>query len=33
MANAGDPSKADSQFYITLAAKKTLDGKYACSVR
>ena len=29
MANAGDPAKADSQFYITLAAKKTLDGKYA----
>lgn len=29
MAHAGDPAKADSQFYITLAAKKALDGKYA----
>ncbi len=29
MAHAGDPTKADSQFYITLAPKKTLDGKYA----
>jgi cyclophilin family peptidyl-prolyl cis-trans isomerase len=29
MAHAGDPTKADSQFYITLATKKTLDGKYA----
>ena len=29
MAHAGDPAKADSQFYITLAPKKTLDGKYA----
>ena len=29
MAHAGDPAKADSQFYITLAAKKSLDGKYA----
>ena len=29
MAHAGDPAKADSQFYITLAAKKNLDGKYA----
>ena len=29
MAHSGDPAKADSQFYITLAAKKNLDGKYA----
>ena len=29
MAHAGDPAKADSQFYITLAPKKALDGKYA----
>jgi len=29
MAHAGDPAKADSQFYISLAAKKSLDGKYA----
>jgi peptidylprolyl isomerase len=29
MAHAGDPTRADSQFYITLAAKKNLDGKYA----
>ena len=29
MAHAGDPTKADSQFYISLAPKKTLDGKYA----
>jgi cyclophilin family peptidyl-prolyl cis-trans isomerase len=29
MAHAGDPLKADSQFYITLAPKKNLDGKYA----
>lgn len=29
MAHSGDPAKADSQFYITLAAKKSLDGKYA----
>ena len=29
MAHAGDPAKADSQFFITLAAKKSLDGKYA----
>ena len=29
MAHAGDAAKADSQFFITLAAKKSLDGKYA----
>lgn len=29
MAHAGNPAKADSQFYITLGPKKTLDGKYA----
>ncbi len=29
MAHAGDPMMADSQFYITLGAKKSLDGKYA----
>jgi cyclophilin family peptidyl-prolyl cis-trans isomerase len=29
MAHAGDPTKADSQFYITLTPKKSLDGKYA----
>lgn len=29
MAHAGDPTKADSQFYITLSPRKTLDGKYA----
>ncbi len=29
MAHAGDPTKADSQFYITLSPRKNLDGKYA----
>jgi cyclophilin family peptidyl-prolyl cis-trans isomerase len=29
MAHAGDAAKADGQFYITLAARKDLDGKYA----
>ena len=29
MAHAGDPAKADSQFYIVLGPKKNLDGKYA----
>ena len=29
MAHAGDPAKADSQFYITLAPQHPLDGKYA----
>jgi peptidyl-prolyl cis-trans isomerase B (cyclophilin B) len=29
MAHAGDPTKADSQFYITLAPRKDLDKKYA----
>lgn len=29
MAHAGDPAKADSQFYITLSARRSLDGKYA----
>jgi cyclophilin family peptidyl-prolyl cis-trans isomerase len=28
MAHGGDATKADSQFYITLANKKNLDGKY-----
>lgn len=29
MAHLGDPSKADSQIYITLAPRKDLDGQYA----
>jgi peptidyl-prolyl cis-trans isomerase B (cyclophilin B) len=29
MAHAGDPAKADSQFYITRQAKKIPEGKYA----
>jgi peptidyl-prolyl cis-trans isomerase B (cyclophilin B) len=29
MAHAGDAARADSQFYITLAPKPALDGKYA----
>ena len=28
MAHAGDPAKADSQFYVTLAATPRLDGSY-----
>ena len=28
MAHAGDPAMADSQFYVTLAARPELDGKY-----
>jgi cyclophilin family peptidyl-prolyl cis-trans isomerase len=28
MAHAGDPSKADSQWYITLTPQPRLDGKY-----
>jgi cyclophilin family peptidyl-prolyl cis-trans isomerase len=28
MAHAGDPSKADSQFYVTLTPQPRLDGKY-----
>jgi len=28
-AHSGDPTKADSQIYVTLAEKKTLDGRYA----
>lgn len=28
MAHAGDPAKADSQFYVTLARRRDLDGKY-----
>ncbi len=28
MAHAGDPTEADSQFYITMGAKPQLDGKY-----
>jgi cyclophilin family peptidyl-prolyl cis-trans isomerase len=28
MAHAGDPSKADSQWYVTLTAQPRLDGKY-----
>jgi cyclophilin family peptidyl-prolyl cis-trans isomerase len=29
MAHAGDPAKADSQFYITLSPQPSLNGKYA----
>jgi peptidyl-prolyl cis-trans isomerase B (cyclophilin B) len=29
MAHAGDPAQADAQFYVTLAAKPALNGKYA----
>ncbi len=29
MAHAGDATKADSQFYISLGPRKNLDGKYA----
>ena len=29
MAHAGDPTKADSQFYIAIGQKKIPDGKYA----
>jgi peptidyl-prolyl cis-trans isomerase B (cyclophilin B) len=29
MAHAGDAAQADSQFYVTLAPKPALDGKYA----
>lgn len=29
MAHAGDPAKADSQIYITLAPRPDLDGAYA----
>jgi cyclophilin family peptidyl-prolyl cis-trans isomerase len=29
MAHAGDPAKADSQFYVTLGPQHPLDGKYA----
>jgi cyclophilin family peptidyl-prolyl cis-trans isomerase len=29
MAHAGDAARADSQFYVTLAAVPRLDGKYA----
>jgi peptidyl-prolyl cis-trans isomerase B (cyclophilin B) len=29
MAHAGSAAEADSQFYVTLAAKPALDGKYA----
>lgn len=28
MAHAGDPAKADSQFYVTLAATPRLNGQY-----
>jgi peptidyl-prolyl cis-trans isomerase B (cyclophilin B) len=28
MAHAGDASKADSQFYVTLAPTPRLDGSY-----
>jgi len=28
MAHAGDPAKADSQFYVTLAATPNLNGQY-----
>lgn len=29
MAHMGDPAKADSQIYITLAPRPDLDGRYA----
>jgi cyclophilin family peptidyl-prolyl cis-trans isomerase len=29
MAHMGDPSKADSQLYVTLASRPDLDGQYA----
>jgi peptidyl-prolyl cis-trans isomerase B (cyclophilin B) len=29
MAHMGDPAKADSQFYVTLANRPDLDGQYA----
>jgi cyclophilin family peptidyl-prolyl cis-trans isomerase len=29
MAHQGDPAKADSQIYVTLAPRKDLDGRYA----
>jgi cyclophilin family peptidyl-prolyl cis-trans isomerase len=29
LAHAGDPTQGDSQFYIMLAPRPTLDGKYA----
>ena len=29
MAHAGDPTKADSQFYVMLASRPALNGKYA----
>ena len=29
MAHAGDPAKADSQFYVAIGKKKIPDGKYA----
>jgi cyclophilin family peptidyl-prolyl cis-trans isomerase len=28
LAHAGDPARADSQIYVTLAARTALDGKY-----
>jgi len=29
VAHMGDPSKADSQIYVTLARRPDLDGQYA----
>jgi cyclophilin family peptidyl-prolyl cis-trans isomerase len=29
MAHLGDPAKADSQIYVTLANRPDLDGQYA----
>ncbi len=29
LAHMGDPSKADSQIYVTLASRRDLDGQYA----
>jgi peptidyl-prolyl cis-trans isomerase B (cyclophilin B) len=29
MAHQGDPTKADSQIYVTLAPRKDLDGRYS----
>jgi cyclophilin family peptidyl-prolyl cis-trans isomerase len=28
LAHAGDPTRADSQIYVTLATRTALDGKY-----
>ena len=33
MAHSGDPTKADSQFYIAIGKKKIPEGKYAIFVQ